>query len=263
MLKILSFFKAGIKNLGLEHVSWKVSSLFFFVVSTPLIFSITRNIMEEGQSGCAFLLFSEGFEVMIETLIMLVLVFYLWKAVSELHLKNQELNESQEKYREMSITDDLTKIFNVRYFYDQLLTETSRANRYGQVLSIVLFDIDNFKDYNDTYGHLDGNTVLAKFGDLLKWCPRESDSAYRYGGEEFALLLPGTSEKEAIVVADKIRQQFSKEEFHTSLGTFASLTVSIGVTEYRQKEDLTNFVHRVDQLMYKAKKDGKNRICSA
>ena len=261
MFKILSFFKDKIKNLGLEHINWKVSSLFFFVISTPLIFSIIRKIMEENQSRYTYVLFSEGFEIVIETLMMLALVFYLWKVVSELHLRNQELFESEARYRQMSITDDLTKIFNVRYFYELLIMETSRANRYGQDLSIILFDIDDFKKYKDTYGHLDGNIVLAKFGQLLKKCSRESDSAYRYGGEEFAVLLPGTSEREGLVVAEKIRQLFSEEELHTSLSSIAYLTVSVGVTEYRHKEDIETFVHRVDQLMYKAKKSGKNRVC--
>lgn len=263
MFKILSFFKDKIKGLGLEHLSWKLSFLFFLVLCAPLIFDISENLIKENQVEYIYFLFSEDFEMFFETLIMLVLVFCLWKVVSELHLKNEELIQSEKKYKEMSITDDLTKIFNVRYFFEQLLIETSRVNRYGQDLSIILFDVDNFKNYNDKYGHLDGNTVLAKFGDLLKCCSRESDSAYRYGGEEFALLLPETSEKDAIVVAEKIRQLFSREDFHTSIGTTACLTVSIGVTEYREKEDLATFVHRVDLLMYKAKNSGKNRVCSS
>ena len=94
----------------------------------------------------------------------------------------KELEESENKYRELSIIDDLTQLYNSRCFYVHLKNEIDRSNRYGQPLTLLLLDLDNFKAFNDTYGHVEGDQVLLRLGQVVKRCLRKTDSVYRYGG---------------------------------------------------------------------------------
>jgi diguanylate cyclase (GGDEF)-like protein/PAS domain S-box-containing protein len=174
----------------------------------------------------------------------------------------EKLRDSEQRYRELSIIDDLTQLYNSRHFYVQLKSETERSNRYGQPLTLLLLDLDNFKAFNDAYGHVEGDQVLSRLGQVVKRCLRETDSAYRYGGEEFTILLPMTTSGEGVVTAERIRTEFRKETFSPAPGQEARMTVSIGVAQYRTKEEMKAFVHRVDQLMYQGKKNGKDRVCS-
>jgi len=172
------------------------------------------------------------------------------------------LRESERKYRELSIIDDLTGLFNVRYFNHQLQIEMDRSGRYDQPLTMLLLDLDNFKLFNDTYGHVAGDEVLARFGAVVKRCLRHADTAYRYGGEEFTVILPMTTGREGVATAERIRTEFKKEEFYPAAGEVVGMTVSIGIGQYRPGDDMKSFVHRADQLMYKAKRQGKDRFCS-
>jgi diguanylate cyclase (GGDEF)-like protein len=174
----------------------------------------------------------------------------------------EALRESEKRYRELSIVDDLTQLYNSRHFHHQLKMEMDRADRYGQPLTLLLLDLDDFKQFNDAYGHIEGDQVLFRLGQVVKRCLRQTDSAYRYGGEEFTILLPMTTTEEGAVTAERIRAEFKKENFSPDPGKEVNMTVSIGVAQYRQQEDMKAFVHRVDQLMYQGKKNGKDRICS-
>ena len=173
----------------------------------------------------------------------------------------QELKESEQRYRELSMIDDLTQLYNSRHFYVQLKSETERSNRYGQHLTLLLLDLDNFKAFNDAYGHVEGDQVLSRLGQVVKRCLRETDSAYRYGGEEFTILLPMTTSGEGVVTAERIRTEFKKEAFSPVSGQEVHMTMSIGLGQYKTKEEMKAFVHRVDQWMYQGKKDGKDRVC--
>jgi len=183
--------------------------------------------------------------------------------ITERKRAEQALRESEERYRELSIIDDLTQLFNSRYFYHQLKIEMDRVDRYGQPLTLLLLDIDDFKIFNDTYGHLEGDQVLWRLGQVVKRCLRKIDSAYRYGGEEFTILLPITTSEDAISIAERIRAELKSENFSPLPGKEVQVTVSIGLAQYKTKEDMKAFVHRVDQLMYQAKKNGKNRLYCA
>jgi diguanylate cyclase (GGDEF)-like protein/PAS domain S-box-containing protein len=173
----------------------------------------------------------------------------------------EALQESENRYRELSIVDDLTQLYNSRYFYHQLKTEMDRADRYKQPLTLLLLDLDDFKQFNDAYGHVEGDQVLMRLGQVVKRCLRQTDSSYRYGGEEFTILLPMTTSKDAAVTAERIRMEFNEENFSPVPGQDVYLTMSIGLAQYNPKEDMKAFVHRVDQLMYQGKKNGKNRVC--
>jgi diguanylate cyclase (GGDEF)-like protein len=175
-------------------------------------------------------------------------------------LAEEALKESEMRYMELSITDALTKLFNSRHFYSQLKAEAERANRYNHPLSLLLLDIDDFKDFNDTYGHLEGDEVLMRMGKVIKRCLRATDSGYRYGGEEFTLILPETKGEAAIALAERIREEFESEAFSPRHDENVHKTVSIGVTEAVAGEDLSRLLRRVDEGMYMAKRQGKNRV---
>jgi len=173
-----------------------------------------------------------------------------------------ELKKSEERYKELSIVDDLTQLYNSRHFYNQLRMELNRLERHDYPLTLLLLDIDDFKIFNDTYGHLEGDNVLFRLGKVIKSCLRKEDSAYRYGGEEFTIILPMTTKEEGSVTAERIREELKSENFSPAPDSKVYLTVSIGVAQYNQNEDMRDFVNRVDHLMYKSKRNGKNRICS-
>jgi len=172
------------------------------------------------------------------------------------------LRDSEKRYRELSIIDDLTQLYNSRYFYHQLKMEIDRANRYEeQPMTLLLLDLDDFKQFNDTFGHVEGDQVLLRLGQVVKRCLRQTDSAYRYGGEEFTILLPMTKSEDAAVTAERIRTEFKKENFSPLSGQDVYVTMSIGLAQYKPQEDMKAFVNRVDQLMYQAKKNGKDSVC--
>ncbi|MBN2439506.1 MAG: diguanylate cyclase [Deltaproteobacteria bacterium] len=174
----------------------------------------------------------------------------------------KELRDSEERYRELSIIDDLTRLYNSRYFYHQMKLEIDRSNRYGQPLTLLLLDLDDFKAFNDAYGHVEGDQVLLRLGQVVKRCLRQTDSAYRYGGEEFTILLPMTTGADGAVTAERVRTELKKEVFSPAPGQDVHVTVSIGLGQYRPHEEMKAFVHRVDQLMYEGKRKGKDRVCS-
>jgi diguanylate cyclase (GGDEF)-like protein/PAS domain S-box-containing protein len=182
--------------------------------------------------------------------------------ITERKKAEEVLRESEKKYRELSIIDDLTQLYNSRHFYAQLKKETERSNRYKQPLTVLLMDIDKFKEFNDTYGHVEGDNVISQIGKLLKRCLRESDSAYRYGGEEFTIILPMTTSDEGIIMAERIQAVLRKMNFSPVLGQKVYITMCVGLSQYKPKEDVKMFVRRVDELMYQAKKNGRNWICS-
>ena len=182
--------------------------------------------------------------------------------ITERKRLEKELRNSEERYRELSIIDDLTQLYNSRHFYQQLKMEIDRLDRHEHPLTLVVLDLDDFKAFNDTYGHIEGDQVLLRLGQVIKRCLRKADSAYRYGGEEFTVILPMTTREEGIVIAERIREELRKEDFFPVPDKCVHLTVSMGLAQYKKQEDMKIFVSRVDHLMYQGKKSGKDRICS-
>jgi diguanylate cyclase (GGDEF)-like protein/PAS domain S-box-containing protein len=185
-----------------------------------------------------------------------------YRDITERKKAEEILKHSEQRYLELSIIDDLTQLYNSRHFYEQLKKEIERSNRYKHPLTLLLLDLDKFKDFNDTYGHVEGDLVLSRLGQVIKGCLRETDSAYRYGGEEFTIILPTTTCHEGVVTAQRIQEELRKEAFTPVVSQKIHMTVSIGVAQHNQKEEMRAFVHRVDQFMYQAKNSGRNRICS-
>ena len=187
------------------------------------------------------------------------LLLRIKRVLKERQLTNERI-QMLEQLQELAITDGLTSLYNSRHFYHQLELEVDRSNRYDHPLSLLLLDIDNFKLYNDAYGHIEGDKVLAKLGEIIKSCLRAIDSAYRYGGEEFTVILPDTNGGEAQTVAHRIRTAIESEKFSPETGKAYTITISTGVTEYKKKEKLSDFVERADQAMYLSKEQGRNRV---
>jgi len=186
----------------------------------------------------------------------------IYQDITDRKLVENKLRDSEKRYRELSIVDDLTQLYNSRYFYHQLKQELDRLERHEYPLTLLLLDLDDFKAFNDTYGHIEGDQVLLRLGQVIKRCLRKEDSAYRYGGEEFTIILPMTTSDEGVVTAERIREELRKENFSPMPDKQVYLTVSIGVAQYKKHEDVKAFVNRVDHLMYQGKKKGKNRTCS-
>lgn len=164
------------------------------------------------------------------------------------------------KLEDLAITDELTQLYNSRHFYKQLDAEVYRRERYKHPLSLLFLDVDHFKKYNDAYGHFQGDKVLVRLGRIIKSCLRTMDSAYRYGGEEFTVILPETKCEEALVVATRIKNLMETEKFIPVSGNIVKVTISIGVTEHYPAERISSFVQRADKAMYIAKQKGRNKI---
>ncbi|PKO55111.1 MAG: diguanylate cyclase, partial [Betaproteobacteria bacterium HGW-Betaproteobacteria-21] len=180
--------------------------------------------------------------------------------VTEQKRADQALRDSEERYRLMSITDGLTGLFNSRHFFARLESECDRSTRYGQPLSLLLLDADNFKRLNDTYGHLEGDNVLQALARVMQSCIRSSDAAFRYGGEEFAVLLPGTALDAAIQLANRLCTTFSSTPLCLSSGITIRCTISVGVSQLRPQETVRSLMRRADDGIYEAKRQGRNRV---
>jgi len=169
-----------------------------------------------------------------------------------------ELQEYTYELQYQANHDNLTKLFNRQKFNEELEKEILRENRYQHRLSLIMFDIDDFKVVNDTYGHDVGDIVLIKIANAVKQNVRSTDVFARWGGEEFMMLLPETSIDEAQVIAENVRKSVSAilfEEFDSSV------TISLGIAEYIVKKDnKDSFLKHVDIALYEAKKGGKNKV---
>jgi diguanylate cyclase (GGDEF)-like protein len=181
---------------------------------------------------------------------------------TKLKILQDELLEKNAQLEALSITDPLTGLANRRRLMTRLEEETSRARRYKTPLSVVMIDIDHFKQVNDTHGHAMGDEVLRNIGAMLKSSVRTTDLAARYGGEEFTLVLPHTDIPAAIQVADNLRIRFSELE-HQLDGITLKKTASMGVAardgqgEVPHAEDLLKYA---DEALYRAKQSGRNKV---
>lgn len=173
------------------------------------------------------------------------------------------LRESERRYQELSITDDLTKLYNSRYLHNRLEMEIDRSVRYDRQISLLMLDVDDFKKYNDSFGHVEGDGVLIRLADVIRSGMRRLDQACRYGGEEFVVILPETTGEQGQIIAERIRESFRQEIFSPAPGKVAQVTVSIGVAQLQPQEDMLHFIDRADKNMYAAKAAGKDKVVFA
>lgn len=169
-----------------------------------------------------------------------------------------------EKIQQLVITDDLTGLFNSRYFFEQIEYEVERSKRYGTPLSLVFFDLDHFKDVNDSYGHLTGSRLLAEVGAVVAEHIRKTDKAARYGGDEFVVILPQTEKSGAVVFAEKLHNELNMKSFFSSNGDPLSVSGSFGVASFPEDaQTATELISLADEAMYLVKANGRNGVRAA
>ncbi len=183
--------------------------------------------------------------------------------LQSLQTSNQELEKANKKLNELSITDGLTSLYNHRFLMETLPMEYTRSRRYGLTLSIILIDIDDFKEVNDQFGHSVGDKVLAETARIIKNTLRDVDIAGRYGGEEFCVLLPSTHPKGAMAVAQRICNRIASHNFKEGETSF-HITVSIGISSVSDPDTASAnaLLEHADRSLYAAKRNGKNCVCS-
>ena len=157
-------------------------------------------------------------------------------------------------------TDPLTGVYNTRFFHEVLNREAARSKRHRTTLSLLMIDVDSFKAVNDTYGHIVGDKLLVQIGQILNECVRATDLVFRCGGDEFGVILPGTSSEGALHVAEKILERMQSGEVLKSLGYAGPASVSIGIAEYRHGSPSENLVADADHALYDSKRAGKNTV---
>lgn len=167
-------------------------------------------------------------------------------------------NRKRDHLEDKTFRDELTNLYNRRFFDVKLADEIARSARYGRPLSLVMVDIDRFKNFNDEYGHQKGDEVLTAVASILKDSCRTSDTVARYGGEEMALILPETTGENAFKVAEKARSSV-QERAEATAGV--SITVSMGVSRYGNgKDSPATMIAAADKALYQAKEGGRNRV---
>lgn len=168
----------------------------------------------------------------------------------------QIVDERDRELERLATTDKLTGAYNRTKFDEIIDREMERFRRYNEPLSMIMFDIDNFKEINDTYGHNIGDNVLKKIAGITKETIRKIDYLVRWGGEEFMIISPKTNLEKAHSLAERLRSTIESYGFNE----VGKVTVSFGVTEVKKEDTEDAFIKRVDDLMYEAKIQGKNRV---
>ena len=183
--------------------------------------------------------------------------------IRDLQEERQRLQEQEKRLTELSITDALTGLFNKRWFTSKIASEMDHARRMDRPLSLIVLDVDDFKNFNDRYGHHQGDRVLSELGRVISRSVRSTDIACRYGGEEFSIILPGVDMENASMTADRLRRGTHSMQILSDHGKNVTVTVSLGVAQARTGEDADTLFVRADAALYQAKNKGKNQTVAA
>jgi len=261
---------------------YEARGILFSVYILILLFGIFRLDTRQFLFMSAFILLTYGIDIFLLQVfrpqdiflrieifqwfglaIVLVSVSFIGGNISslrrELAASRKKLRSSMITIQEMAIHDDLTGFYNRRHLMELIETENNRSVRTGSVFSLVMMDVDKFKNVNDTYGHQAGDNVLMTFSAIIRSVLRKTDFCGRYGGEEFLIVLTETDLKEAKVFAERIRVCV-EDSFFPDLGLDSRVTVSVGLAQHRTKEDIEKTISRADEALYRAKNKGRNRV---
>lgn len=230
------------------------------VVLWVLDAAIDAFILEPDEAFLHAIWSDESTEVWMRSLVILVMTASAMVAghfMCKQHALQQELRQKNKELERLASTDALTGLLNRRKFVEVLTAEMQRARRYGQPLSLVMFDLDYFKRLNDDHGHPTGDAALQFVAEMLRANLRQSDSCSRWGGEEFLVLLPQSDEQAAARIAEKLRAQLGVIELP---GGPVTLTASFGVVQVHPDESLDRWLTRADAALYRAKDGGRDRV---
>lgn len=180
--------------------------------------------------------------------------------VTEFASSKRALERANEQLAKLSMTDRLTGLLNRGTWENLVDAEYERYRRYGQATSLVMFDIDHFKPVNDNYGHLAGDEVIRHTAQTTRNNIRQSDSAGRYGGEEFGIILPETDAENARLICERIRESIEKSTVETSAGNI-TYTISMGIAQLTDEpENYMQWMQKADEALYSAKESGRNKV---
>jgi diguanylate cyclase (GGDEF)-like protein len=181
---------------------------------------------------------------------------FILEQTLDLQNRINTISEQKEKIEKLATTDSLTQLFNRHKFQELFEKQIEENRKSGEVFSVIIFDIDKFKNINDSYGHDVGDSVLIEISQLIKEKVRENDIVARWGGEEFVVLLPKTGIARAVGIAEKLRRNVEQFNFkHVN-----RVTISLGVSRHNKGDTVEKLLKRVDELLYKAKHGGRNRV---
>lgn len=261
---------------------YEARGILFSLYILIMLFGIFRLHTQQFLNVSAFILITYGIDIFLlyvfrsQGIILKIEIFH-WLALAvvlisvsfiggnisalrhALATSRKELHVSLDTIKEMAIRDDLTGFFNRRHLMELLETENNRSIRSGSVFSLAMLDLDKFKNVNDSFGHQAGDNVLKTFSTVIRSVLRKTDICGRYGGEEFLVVLTQTDLNEAKIFAERIRSRV-EESINLNFGQNTKITVSVGLAEHRKNEDVEKTIFRADEAMYKAKKNGRNRV---
>lgn len=230
-----------------------------------LIQNIPLSTLRDGKGNTEVTIEAQAFEIASTSLDQAnpdANVALVFRDVTARRQADRQLRNLKDELERMAHTDSLTNMFNRRFFMQRLSEEFERVRRHGSVLSVLIFDLDHFKQVNDTYGHDVGDAVLVAVSEVVSEYKRITDVACRLGGEEFALLLPETGRQGAVNLANRIRQGVADYDYNASVSQQLSVTVSIGVATVSKRTAAPEAILKVaDRALYKAKNGGRNMVC--
>lgn len=282
--KIVMASASAKKIFGVENEAIVGRNVMDFIATEhheSLIFNIKKLLMGENTGANEYeAVHSEGHKFVVEINSEVVLgnasdgrkILSVIRDITDRRLSDELIKNKEAKYRmlvkeleeknnilnKIATNDKLTGIKNRYYFDKRVIEEISVSDRYSTPLSMLVFDLDNFKDVNDSFGHDVGDRVLINIADKITRLMRKSDTFARWGGEEFVILMTHTNLEGAIIAAEKIRRE-AESLYHIGVG---KVTISIGVAERHKDETLDLWFKRADRALYRAKKEGRNRVCS-
>lgn len=202
---------------------------------------------------------------LVQTVVFLAIHVYAGFVFQRIRHQRREMRELREELASQALTDALTGLPNRRYFEEFLDAELDRIDRYGGACSVVMVDVDDFKNYNDTLGHLAGDEILRQLADVFREEVRLSDVVARYGGEEFGIIMINTEAEEALEASERLRHAIESHVFpDEDIQPGGDLTVSAGVAAYpTDGETYERLIREADEALYAAKREGKNRVLAA
>ncbi|BBD07699.1 sensor domain-containing diguanylate cyclase [Desulfovibrio ferrophilus] len=193
----------------------------------------------------------------------LLFPYALTRRLGHLRIDQGQIQRKKQATSQRAMTDSLTGLPNARLFQRDLVQFTRRTDQQGESLSLAIFDVDDFKQLNHEHGPMVGDEVLKAMGRIIRVAIRDSDKAYRYGGEEFCLLLPGSTVHEGAAICERIRESLQNLKFASDSERLAKVTISTGIAEYSTAEGPDSLLFRASRAMYRAKADGKDTVVVA